>query len=107
MPANVGGEPKPVKTGSNELQTGAPRHQPAKLTAIAGKRHRQRRRMLRHKTDLIHGSTPNGRRIYLKLEISELPVQMRSDSMDFYADLSNSSRPISIRRISLVPAPIS
>jgi hypothetical protein len=28
-------------------------------------------------------------------------------SIDFYADFSNSSRPISMRRISLVPAPIS
>ena len=42
MPADVGGEPEPVEADRDEFERGAPRHQPAELAAVAGKRQRQR-----------------------------------------------------------------
>jgi hypothetical protein len=54
MAADVGGEPKSIETDRNQFEPGAARHQMEEFTAIARKRHRQRRRMPRHDIHLIH-----------------------------------------------------
>jgi hypothetical protein len=43
----------------------------------------------------------------MKPEITDCLCKSDPGSINPYADFSNSSRPISMRRISLVPAPIS
>src|SRR5258708_12339280 len=94
MAADVGGKPEAVKADGDHFQPRTAQHQMEKFAARAGKGHRQRRRMLRHQTDLIHRSTLDCKCATMKhrehgfMNIG-LSAEMKSGSNGFYADFSN------------------
>ena len=124
MAANVGDEPEPVEAERDELEAGAARNQPEEFPAVAGETtpaaaadgngggcdgvqaNRSRIGSRWHPGGSTMNWSPEP-----CTEVSETTdltgIRTRSGSSESYADLSNSSRPISMRRISLVPAPIS